>query len=329
MIVKLRSIISVVFGLAVVAFVVVAVREQDWTALEAIDVRRLLPYAGAAFLINALALWIGMLSWHSMLTGLGSPIGLWVGSRIYFVGFLAKFVPGRVWTLLANIRMGTAAGVTPARMTAVYLLSAAIGILTGALVGIPAAPAVTGTPGLLMVLAAVPIGVLLARPGLLHRMVSAVLRLLRRQEPQDVPSGRGVRLAIAWQSLSWAISGIHLWLLAVAVGAPPLKALAVCAGAFGLAVIIGHLTLLTPDGLGVREALLLAVLTVVLPLPAAGTVVVLSRLICTLSELTMAGTVLLVAHIRVRSRNEPEERGPWPVSTSSSSSTTTPPTSAV
>ena len=50
-----------------------------------------------------------------------------------------------------------------------------------------------------------------------------------------------------------------------------------------------------PDGWGAREAILMLVLSSVLPWPAAGAVAVASRIICTASEVTVAGGALLLA----------------------------------
>src|SRR5690606_23879756 len=158
---------------------------------------------------------------------------------------------------------------------------------------------------------------------------------LRRPAPPARASDRSIRMSIVAQTLSWAVSGLHLWFLAVAAGASPLPALPVCVGAFGVAVVAGHLAVLLPDGIGVREAVLLAALITVLPMSTAGAVVLLSRLACTLSEIAVAAVALLIAQLRARpGRNRPGgPHGPdisdsvkgkrsWLISTSRSSSTT-------
>jgi uncharacterized membrane protein YbhN (UPF0104 family) len=108
---------------------------------------------------------------------------------------------------------------------------------------------------------------------------------------------------VALQTLSWLVSGLHLWLLAIAMGAPPVRSLALCVGGFGLATVVGLLAVVTPDGLGVREAVLLAVLATVLPVPAATIVALASRLVTTVGEVGLGGAALAVAELMQRRRS--------------------------
>ncbi|WP_216592615.1 lysylphosphatidylglycerol synthase domain-containing protein [Verrucosispora sioxanthis] len=90
--------------------------------------------------------------------------------------------------------------------------------------------------------------------------------------------------------------------LAVAMGAPPLRALPLCLGAFGLGAVAGVIAVFAPDGIGVREVVVTAALSVILPIPVAGVVALVSRVVVTLSELATAGVGLLVAAAIIRRR---------------------------
>jgi hypothetical protein len=79
-------------------------------------------------------------------------------------------------------------------------------------------------------------------------------------------------------------------------------------GAFGSAAVAGVLALCTPDGIGVRAGVVLAALSIVLPVPVAGVVALVSRVVVALSELTTAGAGLLVTEVvrrRAGSKNPP------------------------
>ena len=125
-------------------------------------------------------------------------------------------------------------------------------------------------------------------------------------------SARGVRLSVGWQTLSWLISGVHLWLLAIAMSAPPARALPLCVGAFAVATVVGLLAVVMPNGIGVREAVLLAALTAVLPVPSAAVVALASRLVSTVSEVVLGGAALAVTEVLHRrgsvSRRREEDR---------------------
>jgi uncharacterized membrane protein YbhN (UPF0104 family) len=248
-----------------------------------------------------MALLLGMEAWRAMLAGVGAPVGVVAAARIYFVGVFAKFVPGKVLGFVTSVQMGKAIGVTSGRIVSAWLLALAVLLQTGLTVGLLAGPVVFGGSAVWLVLAVLPLAGAMIRPDLVNRAAAGVARLLRRPPPAAVP-GRQVRRAIAAQALSWLIAGVHLWLLAVAAGAPPAGSFLLCLGAFSLAMVVGLCAVFTPEGLGVREVILMAALTTVMPLPAASAAVLVSRLVFTLSEITTAGVGLLVAEALRRRR---------------------------
>lgn len=64
-----------------------------------------------------------MLSWRTLLHGLGSPLGLRTSAKIYFVGQLGKYLPGSVWPTLAQVVLGRDHNV-PRRRSIVAMISA-------------------------------------------------------------------------------------------------------------------------------------------------------------------------------------------------------------
>ncbi|MER5883730.1 lysylphosphatidylglycerol synthase domain-containing protein [Streptomyces sp. NPDC001941] len=249
----------------------------------------------AALLANAAGLVLSMLSWRVLVVDGGSAARACDTARIFFIGVISKFVPGRIWGVLAHVQLGKAVGIAPERMVAAFGLGLVIGTATGAAAGLLVAPAVFGTyawvfaPLVLVAVAAV------VRPGWVGRLVAWTMRLVRRPAGAAASSPRSLRLSIGWACASWAVSGLHLWALAVLLGAPPLASLPVCVGGFALATVAGSLAFVLPDGWGARELVLLGPLSAVMPLPAAAAAVVASRLVCVLSEVGATGAALLWA----------------------------------
>ncbi len=131
--------------------------------------------------------------------------------------------------------------------------------------------------------------------------ICTAARVLRRPAPTFAASRSGLRRAIVTQSLSWIISGHHLWLLAVVAGAPPGRAYPLCVAGFALATVAGLVVMVAPDGIGVREGVLALALATVLPLPLAGTVVLASRIVSVLSDVVVgAGGLLLAEYLHRR-----------------------------
>lgn len=299
-------VLAVGFAVVVVFAVARALADQDWSVVPVL-LRQRDPAEVGLLLTGALVTAtagpaLGMLAWRRILLELGPPVSLVKVMRIFFVGYLAKYVPGKVPGMVATVKVALAAGVTLPRQLGAGLLTMALAYLTGLTVGLLAAVEVLGERAGWLLLAAVPIVAVVAWPGMLTRLARTAARLLRRPPPARSPSARGLRWAVAFQALSWPVAGLHVWLLAVAMGAPPVRSLLLCVGGFSLAAVVGMAAVFTPDGLGVREAVLLGVLASVLPLPAATLVVLASRLVTTVAEVVLGGAALTVAEVIHRRR---------------------------
>ncbi|MFI9117203.1 lysylphosphatidylglycerol synthase domain-containing protein [Streptomyces venezuelae] len=303
----LRRALPVLFPVAVVAGIGFALHGRAGELAALVLRPGAVPYLLAALAANALAVLCSMATWRTLLADLGPGVPGRTATRIYFTSYLGKYVPGAVWGVLAQLRMGGAAGVSAPVVLAVFLLNLIVAVLTGLAVGPIAAPWTIGAEAWWLVLPGAVTLVLAVRPGLLHRLAAAAARLARRPAPAARASDRGVRRALAAATASWAAGGLHLWALAVMLGAPPLTALPVCMGGFALATAAASLVVVLPDGWGAREALLLLALTAVLPWQEATAVAVASRVVCTLSEVLTGGAALLLTLPR-RSPTDPKER---------------------
>jgi glycosyltransferase 2 family protein len=297
----LWRVLTVAFVLVFTAAVVRALAGQDWSVVGTLLGRRDRTEIGLLLTGALLAAMVGpllaMLSWRAVLLELGPPVGLPASIRVFFVGFFVKYVPGKVAGVVAAVKVATANGVTMPRTLVTGTLGMLLLHLTGLTVGLLTGAQVLGGRAAWLVLPALPLLVAVCWPGLLGHGARLALRLLRRPQPSRSVSGRAVRVAVLWQTVSWLVSGLHLWLLAVAMGAAPGRALPLCVGAFGLASVIGVLAVVVPDGLGVREAVLSGALALVLPVPSAVAVAVASRLVVTVGEVAIGGAALAAAEV--------------------------------
>jgi GT2 family glycosyltransferase len=266
----------IVAALAGVGF---ALHRDGPAAFSALGRPGALPLVGAAAAANLAGLLIGMVAWRVLV-----PVGGLAAARIFFLGQLGKYLPGRVWGVVTHVDLGRRAGVPAERMVTAYLVSIGLTILSGAGVGLLAAPgAWIAAPALAFVAC-------LVWPSLLNRPITLVARLVKRPIT-PVPAGR-LRLALGLAVLSWLVSGLHLWAIVVALGAAPAGSAAVAIGAFSLATVAGSLSVITPDGWGVREFALTAALATVLPLGVAGVAAIASRLVCVVVEVSISLVVV-------------------------------------
>ena len=218
--------------------------------------------------------------WRTLLAGLGSPLPLAAGARVFFVGQLGKYLPGSIWPLLAQTELARDHSVPARASFAAVALFMWTHLLTGAAVaavGLSASGVVPWPVALL----ALPAVALLA-PRLLSAVLSGGLRMVRREPLAATPGGRAMTAAGAWALLMWGCYGLHLMVAATAIGAGAPAALA--AGTFAAAWCAGFLFVIAPAGVGVREAVMAGLLLPAMPAGPALAATLVSRLFVTVAD---------------------------------------------
>ena len=133
--------------LALLVLVVVAVGValwRNWSAVAAHLSRISWPVLVAAFGLSMLAPILTLMGWRVLLADLGTDLAPAPAASVFLVGQLGKYVPGSVWSVLAQAEMGARLGVPRRRMGVAGLLSIGLSVITGCLVGVPAVPLLRG-----------------------------------------------------------------------------------------------------------------------------------------------------------------------------------------
>ena len=279
----------VLFALVLLAVVFTIAR--NWSTVRH-DLGQVSPSALA--LSSALAL-LGLvftlLGWRALLADLGSPLHIAPASGVLFVGQLGKYLPGSVWTVVAQAEVAAGLGVPRARSTVVGLLSVLMSAMAGLGVGMVALPGLLsagGGPAYLLLVVLLVAGVVVLHPRVLNRVVDRALRLARRQPPEQPLSGRAIVVTMVFFVLAWLSLGLHVWVLVRSLGGDASATLLPSVFGYALAASLGMLALLLPAGLGLREVLLGLLLSDQLPHSVVLTVVILSRFIVTLADVLAA-----------------------------------------
>lgn len=247
-------------------------------------------------LLSALAVGAGlvaqMLSWRALFDG-GAGAGLPTGAaaRVYFVGQLGKYVPGGVWSIVAQAELGRKHGVTRAQSAAVAIGALAVNGVTAVVVGVAglaggSTEALTTYWWALLVL---PAGVVALSPPVFNRLVALGLRLARRTTAPPRLTARGLARSAGWAVLMWVLFALHAWLIALDLGARTAGDAATVGGAFALAWLVGVLVVFAPAGTGPREAVLVVALGSVMEPAEALVLAVVSRVMMIVADAAAAG----------------------------------------
>jgi len=202
-----------------------------------------------------------MLSWRALLVGLGSPLPVGTAARIFFVGQLGKYLPGSVWPVLAQMEIATAHKVPRTRTALASVMTMLIALLTGLIIAVVAIPFTGRGMQYAWVFIAVPFLVACLYPKILNYGFARLLKLARRPPLEQPLGARAIGISLGWSFVSWTCYGLQIWVLMVRVGAHAGTALPLAIGGFAFSWCAGFLVILAPAGAGVREVVMVAMLT--------------------------------------------------------------------
>lgn len=231
-----------------------------------------------------------VLSWRRILGRLGGPLGALDAHRIWYIGNLGRYVPGKVLQLAGTAYLARAKGVSPVLTVSASLTSQAF-VLCAALVlaalTLPELAAEAGGLGALW-----PIGLAVAAVLLLFVLTPGLdfayrlaLRLLGRSEYfEALPAGEKVVL-LAGNLLAWLAFGAGFWLFVGAVAPIEADTLVPMMGISAAGYAGGYLVVFVPGGLGVREGIYALLLAAYVPPSMAVAIAILCRVWLTACEL--------------------------------------------
>jgi hypothetical protein len=229
--------------------------------------------------------------WRSLLASAGSPLPFLAAARVFFIGQLGKYIPGSVWPIVAQMELAGAYRVPRRRVATSAVLTMLISLCAGLIAAVVALPLLA--TGYRWALLAAPVILVCLHPRIVNPVIDRLLRLARRTPVEQPLTGRAVAVALGWALLSWVLLGLHVWLLAVRLDAPPLKAFALAVGGFAFAWSVGFLAVVAPAGAGVRDLLLVTALSGMMPTGRATAIALTSRILMTVGDLVLAGLAAL------------------------------------
>jgi glycosyltransferase 2 family protein len=253
-----------------------------------------------------------LMAWRALLADEGHALHPLTAGRIFFVGQLGKYLPGSVWSIVLQMELGKRAGVPRGRAFTTSLAWVGLSLSTAlcvGLLGLPALGSANKTEAWVM-MAMLPFALVASLPPVLTRLVNLVLKLMRKGPLPKPLSWRGVLTACAWLVVAWVLFGIHLWLLANALGAPGLDGITRCVGGFALAMAAGVVFVFLPSGAGVREALIVATLAPVMSAGEALGIAVVSRALFIVADVLSAGGAAASGIKQLRATSAPEPATP-------------------
>ncbi|MEM7809608.1 MAG: hypothetical protein AAF561_15975 [Planctomycetota bacterium] len=263
----LTRLIVVSLTLAALYFVVEPVT-REWDAVAGrLGELDLLPIALGTTMFAVGLLLFRVAVWRQALVGLGHALPPTAAARIWSLGHVTRNLPGRSFVVL-RMELTRPYGPSGPQAHAAGRTEGGLAVIAAIVVGLAACwwtawtNLPTWRPLWLLAIAATPVLFVLVSRKVFYRLVPVA----GRSGKTRLATGRLLPLA-SWQVLGVLFQGLAVWMLVSDPLAPeaPGRVLLATTGAWGLAFAAGRLATIVPAGLGIRELVFVAALTLLMP----------------------------------------------------------------
>jgi glycosyltransferase 2 family protein len=257
----------------------------------------------------ALVLMTSAVVWYSVSWSL--VLGLIRSERLFNLKLIrfclttwpARYIPGTVPYHAARVLLASRLGVSKRAVGTSILYELVLGVSSATLIGFACVLFASGGSqvGDAYVLVVLPLAALplLLQPGILLPVVNRMLLLLRREgfAREDVLDRRQTAVALISYCLVHLFNGLAFWVLITAVTDSPVGPV-LALGVFSLASAAGVAVLFVPSGIGVREVVLVGLLSSQLSTTDALLVAGSARAVTVLADLTPLALIMLSGGVR-------------------------------
>lgn len=237
-------------------------------------------------------------AWRRVLAAWSARLPWPVAARIWLASNLGKYVPGKIWSILAMGALARERGASALAAGGSSVLLQLISIVTGLAIAAAFGAQTARALWLAALAVAAAVAALLAAPALVPRAFVLVSSLTGRKLSIPPIPARAIWLATGTTAIAWIVSGYAFALLAEALDlgrGPPSAYIAVYAASY----VAGFVALFAPGGIGVREGALVATMQgagIATPAEAA-VIAVISRIWLTILEV-IPGLIALATNRR-------------------------------
>ncbi len=240
---------------------------------------------------------------HYMTKLNGCGINYFKAITAYLYSILGKYIPGKVFMLLARIPAYEEAGAPIRKVTICFFLENICTLLGAAflfLVSLLFFPNDLLADYQWAAIALVVVFFICINPKIINFFLRILEKVIHKKD-MEIPITYGEMIKVVLLFIgNWVIVGIGFYMLTCSIYPIPMSEMLYSAGIFGLSCIIGILAIFAPSGLGVREGILVLGLGLIMPEEYAVIISIVSRLWMTVSELALIGIAFVVNQVMGR-----------------------------
>ena len=239
-----------------------------------------------SLLLSIVITFLVALAWNLILRVLGGRLAHKRALKIFFITDLAKYIPGKVWTMVGKVYLCKKEGVPVATTSASVVIMPLIQAVSGILMFLVSLPFWTRTSNfvnnLYFFFPLIPLGLVLLHPAIMTKLLNFVLTKLKQKPIELRIKYRDILVILLLMCGLWILNGVTNYFLIISIYSFPVSLLPVLIGIFAIA---GVSQFLTPSGIGVLEGVLTVLLSLYLPVHIAILIALLARAWKTVAEL--------------------------------------------
>jgi len=234
----------------------------------------------------------------------------WKDAVIAFLfSILGKYIPGKVFMLLARIPPYAERGRSVRKVTVCFFLENLCTLLGAAflfilsLLFMPASFREQYSWVVWAAIGMIIVFLICLNPKILNFFLRIAGKLIGKKDMEISITYSQMLKVVFLFMLNWLVNGVGFYLICRSICPEvTLNYLFFVAGLFGLSVVIGILALFAPAGVGVREGILIAGLVLIISRADADAISIVARLWMTVSELIMIAAAAIINVIRKRKK---------------------------
>lgn len=292
--VKYIKLIIGAFLICIILFFIAKNLYSNWYKLGELGFQPDYTYLFVSLIVLLLA-WIATVwSLQRIFAALGYDISFSAVYTIYFRSIAGKYLPGKLWQIAGSTYLAAKKGIPEGISVTSFVMGQVYWILSGiVLIGFVAAFGIFEGPtdflsGLKWTFIPVIIGIIFMafKPKLIGIPMNWLLRLLKRKSVDiDIGFRVGIKILV-YYLVCWSIFGLAFWFFVNSLTPISFDCYLSLTAIFAVAIIIGFLSVFTPGGIGVREGILILLLTYMndFQAPIPSIIALGFRLVMTISE---------------------------------------------
>jgi len=251
-------------------------------------------------LIFAFSYFIQIWAWYLITLKLKVALSPSETLKIWFYSQLGKYLPGKIWLFLSRFHFYQSKGQSKKVISvAIYLEVVTMIVATGliflaALVLFKEMESVYSGKTFWWIVLAFMLAFVCLHPRILERIINWTLAQFKRDPVSLSISYLDVLFILFVCIISWVIGGIGFYLFVDSVYPVTPPYILFLTGALAISSTLGLIAIFAPSGLGVREGVLVYLLSYMMPGGVAVIMSILTRIWMTLIEIALIGMIYLI-----------------------------------